>query len=100
MKFPGKCDEDSFECDVDCQNGKCFIKINGNKINDLENLDKEASKLVSKREFGKFQINIFIEDINIDINSGDIENKDGLIYITYNLTAKSSKMTFKKKAKQ
>ena len=96
-EIPGKCDEESFECDADCQNGKCIIKVSGNKINDLENIDKEKSKLVSKREFGQFQINIIIEDTNIDINSGKIDSEDGLVMITYNLMAKSSKIKFNRK---
>ena len=85
---------EKFKVNADCENGKCIIKIEGNKINDIEQIKKECSKLKSKREFGPFSFTIVIEDTNIDTNSGKLEKKDGLIKICYPIKNSSSTLSF------
>lgn len=85
---------EKFKVNADCENGKCIIKIEGNKINDIEPIKKECSKLKSKREFGPFSFRIVIEDTNIDTNSGKLDKKDGLIKICYQIKNSSSTLTF------
>ena len=83
-EIPGTIDLQSFKCSANCENGKCIIKIFGNKINDLSRIRTISNKFFSNRDFGNFYLEIVIENTNIDIDKGKISNKNnGLIEIIY-----------------
>ena len=91
----GPVKKENFKVNADCENGKCIIKIEGNKINDIAPIEKECQNINMKnREFGKYSFSIVIMDINIDTSHGRLEKADGLIKITYPIKESSSTLTF------
>ena len=96
-EIPGEVSDENFNIQSDFQNGKCIIKIEGNKKNDISNLEKECKKIKNTREFGPYNFSIIIEDFNVDVDNGKLEKNDGLIKISYPIKVTSSKLTFKKK---
>jgi len=94
LEVPGEINKESFKVNADCDNGKCIIKINGNKINDIAPIEKDCSKKFIKREFGEYNFTIIIEDINISSKNGKLEKGNGLIKITYPIAESSSTLTF------
>ena len=94
VEVPGEINRESFQVNADCDNGKCIIKISGNKIDDIEPIKKECQKLFLKREFGKYSFNIVIEDININTKNGKLEKGNGLIKIIFPIIESSSILTF------
>ena len=96
-EIPGEVSDENFNIQSDFQNGKCIIKIEGNKKNDISNLEKECKKIKNTREFGLYNFSIIIEDFNVDVDNGKLEKNDGLIKISYPIKVTSSKLTFKKK---
>ena len=83
-EIPGTIDLKTFKCHANCENGKCIIKIVGKKINDISKIKKSCNKFFTNREFGNFDLEIVIENVNIDIDKGKIYNKNnGLIEIIY-----------------
>ena len=96
-EIPGEVSDENFNIQSDFQNGKCIIKIEGDKKNDILNLEKECKKIKNTREFGPYNFSIIIEDFNVDVDNGKLEKNDGLIKISYPIKVTSSKLTFKKK---
>lgn len=83
-EIPGTIDLKTFKCHANCENGKCIIKIVGEKINDISESQKNCNKFFSNRDFGNFDLEVVIENVNIDIDKGKIYNKNnGLIEIIY-----------------
>ena len=89
-EIPGTIDTKTFKSHANFENGKCVIKIIGKKIDDINDIQKNCNKYFSNREFGEFNLNIEIEDVNIDINKGKIISKNnGLYEIIYPIKEKS-----------
>ena len=83
-EIPGKIDKESFSSHAECKNGKCYIKISGNKIDDIKDVKNNCKKIFSKREFGNFNLDIAIDNVNVDICGGKLNyNNNGLIEIIY-----------------
>ena len=95
-EIPGL-DKESFDCKIEWQNGQLFFKIQGIKKNDLSELEKKNIKITSKREFGSFNLDLFVPDVNIDINSGQLDYKDGLVIISYAVIEINTFLSFNKK---
>ena len=93
-EMSGEITKDSFKVHSDCENGKCIIKIEGNKLNEILTNEKDCKMLKMQREFGHYNFTIIIEDYNIDTKHGKLEKKDGLITITYPIKSISSALTF------
>jgi len=93
-EIPGEVNKNSFKVHADCENGKCIIKIKGNKMNDISSIEKDCKMIKMSREFGNYQFEITVEDYNIETNSGKLEKKDGLIKISYPIKSSSSELTF------
>ena len=89
-EIPGTIDTKTFSSHANFEGGKCVIKITGQKIDDINDIQKNCNKYFTNREFGKFNLNIEIEDVNIDISKGKIINKNnGLYEIIYPIKEKS-----------
>ena len=83
-EIPGEIEDGSFTSQALCKNGKCYIKISGNKIDDIKDIKNNCEKIFSKREFGNFNLDIAIDNVNVDIENGKVNYKDnGLIEIIY-----------------
>ena len=93
-EMPGEISKGSFKVHADCENGKCVIKIEGNKIKEASTDEKNCKILKTTREFGPFNFPIIIEDYNIYTKGGKINKQNGLITITYPITNSSSDLTF------
>ena len=93
-EIPGEVNRDSFKVHADCENGKCIIKIKGNKMNDISSIEKDCTMIKMLREFGNYQFEIKVEDYNIETKLGKLEKKDGLIKISYPIRSSSSELTF------
>ena len=93
-EISGEISKGSFKVHADCENGKCIIKIEGNKLNDISSIEKDCKIINMQREFGPYNLLITIEDFNIDTKSGKLEKKDGLIKISYPIKNSSSELTF------
>ena len=95
-EIPGKIEKESFIIHAQYQHGKCFIKINGNKINDIKDIKNKCKTFFSKRDFGNFNLDIIIENVNIDVNNGRvIHRENGLIEIIYPITPLSGDIVLK-----
>ena len=92
--MPGEISKGSFKVHADCENGKCVIKIEGNKIKEASTDEKNCKILKTTREFGPFNFPIIIEDYNIYTKGGKINKQNGLITITYPIINSSSDLTF------
>ena len=93
-EMPGEISKGSFKVHADCENGKCVIKIEGNKLKDASTGEKDCKYIKMTREFGPYNFSITVEDFNIDTNCGKLEKKNGLITITYPIINSSSDLTF------
>ena len=93
-EMPGEISKGSFKVHADCENGKCVIKIEGNKIKEASSDEKNCKILKTTREFGPFNFPIIIEDYNIDTKGGKLNKQNGLITITYPIINSSSDLTF------
>ena len=94
-EIPGTIDKKSFKVNSNCENGKCFIKITGTKVDDTNKFKENSRKFFSKRDFGNFNLDIVLEDVNIEISSGEIKDlKNGLIEVIYPIKGNSSTLTF------
>ena len=93
-EISGEISKGSFKVHADCENGKCIIKIEGNKLNEISSIEKDCKIINMQREFGPYNLLITIEDFNIDTKSGKLEKKDGLIKISYPIKNSSSDLTF------
>ena len=95
-EIPGDLIKGTFKCNASCNNGKCIITINGIKKDDLLEVTKNNTQKIenkSNREFGNFNLVIIIENVNIDVSKGAIQNKNnGLIEIKYDLKEESSEL--------
>ena len=95
-EIPGKIDTKTFNCQLNLEDGKCVIKISGNKIDDVNDIQKNCNKYFTNREFGNFNLNIVIEDVNIDIDKGKLISKNnGLFEIIYPVKEKSATIFIK-----
>ena len=93
-EIPGKIDKKSFQVNSNCENGKCFIKITGTKVDDINKFKENNGKFFSKRDFGNFNLDIVLEDVNIETTSGKMQNNNGLIEIIYPIKVNSATLTF------